>query len=274
MHELITTWRNFPTNISPYLLPGDKVLLQDSNRDCHMTSWIHYISDSNVGDPHDKRFHKCFHLGLLPQPFTGNIESASIYILMLNPGFGPSNYFGEYQMPEYRKAIISNLKQNHKDGRNPFFLLDPRFSWHGGYDYWHKKLRNLIAEFASGVHISYGKSREFFQQKIAVLDLVPYHSINFSMPKSTLNELRSVKLIRSYVNEVLVPKAKRGQCIIIIARGEKKWELHNLNKLSLKQIIIYKKGAARSAYLTPNSSGGKAILKFLMKIWGQTGHLF
>ncbi len=258
MHELLTTWRNFSTNIGPYILPGDEALLQEGHY-CNITSWSRYVRDREFGAPGDKRFH----LGLLPQPFQGDIESASVYILMSNPGLGPADYYGEYEVPEYKDAMINNLKQTAANRRNPFLFLDPRFSWHGGYKYWHSKFTKLIAEFGNSVGVSYGESREFFQKKIAILELVPYHSINFHLKGKTFNELHSVKLIRSYVIDVLVPKAQKRQCLIIIARGERMWHLRK----TPKQIIRYSKSEAQSAYLTPNSSGGKAILKFLKRIW-------
>ena len=73
----------FQPNIGPYILPGDEELLRDRDCYCHVTNWEHYISDSNFGVPGDKRFH----LGLLPQPFKGDVESESVDV---KPGTSPT----------------------------------------------------------------------------------------------------------------------------------------------------------------------------------------
>ena len=44
-----------------------------------------------------KSDYKWLHLGLIPDPFMGDMLNASIYVLMLNPGLGPGDYF-EYKV--------------------------------------------------------------------------------------------------------------------------------------------------------------------------------
>jgi hypothetical protein len=66
--------------------------------------------------------------GLLPQPFIGDLRLASIYVLSLNPGLQPSDYYGEYAVPEYRNAFLANLKQQFHEKAPPFIFLDPHYS--------------------------------------------------------------------------------------------------------------------------------------------------
>jgi len=89
------------------------------------------------------------HLSLLPQPFIGDVKNASIYILELNPGLGPSDYYGESEVPEYHDALLANLQQDFSKSDLPFLFLDPKFAWHGGFDWWHGKLAKVIEELQS-----------------------------------------------------------------------------------------------------------------------------
>ena len=51
------------------------------------------------------------HLGLLPMPFAGRLDRADIFILLLNPGFRPSDYFAEFRDEAFRKAWSDNIRQ-------------------------------------------------------------------------------------------------------------------------------------------------------------------
>ena len=180
MHALLSAWKDFQPKQAPYVLPGDEGLLAETQLCCRFAGWNGFVADPEFGAPGNSKLH----LDLLPIPFVGNLKTASVFLLMLNPGFGPHDYFGEYAVPEYRSALLDNLRQTRG---NSFVFLDPRFSWHGGFDYWHTKLRNVIVAFAQNSGISYGRARQFFQSSIAALELAPYHSVNFSVPGEVLS---------------------------------------------------------------------------------------
>ena len=254
MHQLISTWKNFDSDQLPYLLPEEQETLPKRFLNDSHNNWNDYISDPDFWAPPDKRFHP----SLLPIPFVGNLKNASVYLLMLNPGFGPHDYFGEYAVSEYREALKSNIRQQPNCS---FLFLDPRYSWHGGYDYWHKKLQKSISEFADKTNISYGNAQCYFKSQIAALELVPYHSSKFALTKGVQNNLHSVKLNRSFVHDILIPRAKNSECLIIATRASKHWELPD----DCKNIVTYTGAEARSAHLTPNSRGGKAILNFFLE---------
>ena len=80
-------------------------------------------------------------------PFVGPIGTASVVILMLNPELSTSDYFGEFEIESYRKALRRNLKTASRGGI-PNLFLDPAHSWHSGFRYWHdRKLGKLIDLF-------------------------------------------------------------------------------------------------------------------------------
>ena len=107
--------------------------------------WDSYIASDDYGGKTNKRLH----LGLYPQPYIGDVTNASIYILLLNPGLGPIDYYsetGENGSENFRAALRNNLKQNFEDNEYPFMFLDPQFSWHSGYTWWHERLAKICLE--------------------------------------------------------------------------------------------------------------------------------
>jgi hypothetical protein len=169
---------------------------------------------------------------------------------MLNPGWGPHDYFSEYKNPEYRKALIENIQQK---GTNPFLFLDPRFSWHGGYTYWHAKLHQLIATFAHETCIHYSLAREFFQKEIAVVELVPYRSVSSSVSSAVVKKLQSGILAREFI----IKRALTTDCLVVATRAVKNWDLPNQDN-----VICFDSKQARSAHLTAKS---REIVTFLKR---------
>lgn len=255
VHPLIEAWQRFDATEPPYFLRGDKggdKAITDK-RWASDLSWESYSRNHNFGEPDDGRFH----LGLLPVPFQGNLAHASVYILLLNPGFGPHDYFAEYSVPAFRQARLENLKQT---SECQFIGLSPEFSWHGGFRYWHARLSSLISEFAKNNHISYGDSRRFFASEIASIELVPYHSKTFALPRKLLNELLSVQLAQRFAKDVLLPRAKENDCLLVVTRSSRSWDLE-----AGQNVVIYEGSETRSAHLSPRSRGGGAILRFLQQ---------
>ena len=107
------------------------------------------------------------------------MRNASIYVLMLNPGLGPGDYF-EYKVPSYRRALLANLRQKRKKGVMPFVCLDSRFAWQGGFGYWHQKLEEVIKALATSKRMSLAKARWTLGTELAVVQLVPYPAPHLS----------------------------------------------------------------------------------------------
>jgi hypothetical protein len=252
MHEFVESWKSFNSEAVPFVLPGDEALLTEPSIVCRTKGWADFVSDPDFDAPGNTRLH----VDLLPMPFIGNLSNASVFMLMLNPGFGPHDYFGEFEVPEYRAALLSNLRQS---GENSFLFLDPRFSWHGGYRYWHRKLQGVILALASQRGISYGLARQFVQSQIASIELVPYHSLKFAVPKRVSKKLESVRLAKAFVHSELLPKADSGECLVIVTRAVKSWGL-----TKNENVVLYSGSEARKADLGTRGRGGKAMLTFLL----------
>jgi hypothetical protein len=251
-HELIQAWRDFyPGPQGPHLLEGDNVLRARHGSWCCFDTWNAYVSNPTFASPNDRRFH----LGLIPVPFIGNLGRASVFVLLLNPGLGPHDYYAEYEVPAFRAARIANLRQR---SSVPFLEFQPEFSWHGGFRYWHSKLAGLIFDFSKQVGASFSEARAFFQSQLAAIQLVPYHSATFALPNGALKKLVSVQLAKSYVHEILVPRARARDCIIVVARAGNVWGLQEG-----PSVVRYNGAETRSAHLSLQSRGGAKIAKFL-----------
>ncbi len=253
--DLLQEWANWKCDRPPFVLGLDKDEL-DSRRDRTIVipSWANAYRDKDFGAP-DKDLR--LHLGLLPQPFCGDLQHASIYVLLLNPGLSPHDYYGEHKVAQYSKALLANLKQ--RSGSVPFFFLDPQYSWHSGFDWWHRKLAKVIESLAKSWGLSFRDARVRLARELASIELVPYHS---ARPwDGWIQRLRSVALARSFVHDKVVPRVKQGKAIVIVTRQAKVWKLQEDDN----NIICYRAQEARAAHLGPKSRGGKAILRHLTR---------
>lgn len=216
--------------------------------------WTTAIARDDYCAPGDTRLH----LGLLPEPFCGDVRTATIYVLLLNPGLGPTDYYGELQVPAFRAARLQNLRQDFSAGDLPFYMLDPAFSWHGGFTWWHRKFAGVISELARRRAISFAAAQRVLALELASIELVPYHSATFSDADGWLQRLQSVSLARTFVREYVIPRVESGKALVIATRQVNQWNLPDL-----PGVIRYSPGQARGAHLTPNSPGGGAILRWL-----------
>ena len=125
--NLLAEWAAWQPTTAPHVLEGDRLVLssqRSTESSLTTTSWTEAYRRGDFCAPNDRRLH----LGLLPQPFCGDLRSASVYVLLLNPGLGPSDYFAEYEGPGFRDAWLANLRQDFTDVRFPFVFLDPQFA--------------------------------------------------------------------------------------------------------------------------------------------------
>jgi hypothetical protein len=259
MHDLEKEWARFEPTDGVNLLNGDDLLRQPEVSARYVV--LHPSWDSLTGQTDFGVWDARLHLSLLPQPFFGCLSTASVFVLTLNPGLHPTDYFAEFCVHEYKEALINTLRQR-LDDRFPFIWFNPRFSWHSGFSYWHGRFARLVDTFAGEFGIPRVKALSFFARSVATIELLPYHSVRFGLPRRILRELHSVDLAHSFVWDVLVPRSKAGQVLLIAARQGGEWGLPEH-----RNTVVYSGAETRAAYLTPNSRGGEAILKHLKAAW-------
>lgn len=256
--NLLKAWENWKPESPPYLLDSDLNVLkphQNSKAIASYCCWKEAISDPVFFRPSDRRLH----LGLLPQPFFGDVRNAAIYILLLNPGLSPTDYYGEYEVPGFRETLLANLKQQHQKGMIPFLFLDPQFSWHAGFHWWHGKLVKVIECLASGWKVSFAAAQRRLGATLASIELLPYHSLAFEDGGNWLRNLSSVVLARDFVKEFVHPRVKSGEAIVIATRKVAYWDLPDHDG-----VVKYTAAQARAAHLTPDSPGGRPFSRICL----------
>lgn len=254
--SLLDAWSNWPCKGHPFVLADDReVLLTARSQRATVVyrDWEEATSSPEFCRPGDSRLH----LGLVPEPFCGDIRNASIYVLLLNPGLGPTDYYGEFRVPEFRAARLRNLRQVRNEGDLPFYMLDPKFSWHGGFAWWNRKFAGITARLADRRSISFAAAQRLLASELASIELVPYHSATFRDSGGWLKQLRSVSLAREFVRDYVVPKVNRSEAIVIATRQVGLWALP-----VMPGVVQYSGGQTRGAHLTPASPGGEAILRW------------
>lgn len=255
VHPLVAGWRRCDVETAPFYFPDDRLGGTKNNgvERALLSSHREYVQSPLFGSRKDSSLH----LGLLPVPYLGNLERASIFVLMLNPGLGAGDYFAEYEVPGYREALISNLRQENGQNEYPFFALDPRLAWTGAFAYWHDRLRRIVEELVWQRQLSYLEALSLMAIRVACVQLFPYHSRSFKA-HALAGRVESSRLAQQYVHEVLAPRAAAGEITIVVARQGEKWGLDEG-----ENVVVYRGGECRGAYLGPRTRGGKAIMRQL-----------
>ncbi len=138
---------------------------------------------------------------LLPQPWTGNFQTAEVFLLALNPGFNEDDHV-ELRNPDYAEQWRLALSFQ---TRTPFYFLDPAFQSTGGFRWWHRRLRDLIDEVGL----------DAVAQKVMCIEHFPYKSVRYRPLAITLPSQRfSFELV-----EDAIQRRKK----IVVMRSERVW---------------------------------------------------
>lgn len=146
---------------------------------------------------------------LLPEPFTGDIETCKVVILNLNPGIsdGDELFKGNQQLLDLTQKTLK-----HQLGHSMWFdeIRDSNGELHPGCKWWKSRTKTLRQKL--GGENSRNDDGKYL--KMFVLEFFPYHTRN----ASEFPELASDKY-RNY----LLNKAMEAGKLIVIMRGARLW---------------------------------------------------
>ena len=150
------------------------------------------------------------HTELLPEPFVGDIKSAAVLLLNMNPAYDAKE-LAFHRDPSFVAVARANLTQRALE--YPFYFLDP--SGHSpGHTYWSQHLRALTEACGGPLIVA---------RSVAVLEWCPYHSLSMSQTGAAL-EVPSQAFSFGVVERALT----RGTVVIMIRAVE--WcEIENLH---------------------------------------------
>lgn len=141
---------------------------------------------------------------LLPQPYFGNIASAKVFCLLLNPGCARTEDNVELDCQKLQQALRDNLNP----ATSRLVHLDDEFDWTSGGRWFRQKLLNPLARC--------GVTSEDLHHNFAVIEYFPYHSATFD-----------VKLNRPLESQrygfEIVRQAIADNAIILLMRGKEMW---------------------------------------------------
>ncbi len=257
-NPLVKFWDKCDLKIGPYFHPEDEKELFKKNgaflADGKIKTYKEYLTRPEFSQLDSTKLH----LSLLPVPYGGDLATADIFILLLNPGVAYSDYL-ELENTAYRDAVEYTLRQDFSRTEFPFIWLNPEFSWHSGFKWWEEKLRSIIKIIAERkFNDNYLYALRDLSQRLAMVELVPYPSCKFG-PESLAKNLSSAQAAMKYIHETVVPLAQTGKKTLIVTRQIKTWRISNQGHE--KNIVIYNSSEARGAHLTRNTRGGQAILR-------------
>jgi hypothetical protein len=221
-------------------------------------SFNEYIGGNRFGK-NDKQPH----LSLLPAPFIGNLQSAKIFILLMNPGLSTTDYYAE-EVQEFRNAQISNLHQTNANDEFPFFLLNPEFAWSGGFIWWEALLRPILLKLVESKQVdTYYEALAFLAKKLAVIELIPYHSVDGKAFNGRGNPWRNLASAKEALKFVQRLCNSSTHPLILVLRSHKRWHLETHKKCS-----CFRCPAIRRPTLNPDieemaGNAGRAILEAL-----------
>jgi hypothetical protein len=213
-----------PLRKPPFIHPEDLPAIQNHAAELlkvPATKFRQFLASQRFGDLTDHRFH----FSLLPIPYLGDLNRADIFILQLNPGFNVNNYYAEWNVPAFRRRVERNVRQELDGVDFPFYSLDPELCWYSGYRWWEGKLRDIAATIANRKYKGrYLDALRELSRRIAVIELVPYHSIAFKEHR-LVRVLPSTARARDLVQLNLLKRAPSGRVLVIAMRKVTAWGL-------------------------------------------------
>lgn len=144
------------------------------------------------------------HVELLPQPYLGDVLSARVICLLLNPGCSGSEDNIELNCCRLQKALRDNLSLS----APRLVYLDDEFDWTSGGKWMRQKILDPLSK--------HGVTRNDLNRNFAIVEYFPYHSRTFDV------RLGAPLESQRYGFE-LVRRAIRDNAIILLMRGKELW---------------------------------------------------
>ena len=249
-HRLLDAWKSVAHSRAPFILKGDGAALGSEG-----ILWNSLDESAFLDSDQFLRKSDQFFMGLVPQPYLGRVLNASVYILMLNPGFSSLDLYAESNEKAFKSALLEQL-----DGTRPNLYMDPRFHWTGGFQYWTGKLSRHVDKLGEIFARKPSNVLSFIADEVAILELVPYHSARCPLSPGSMRRLESVRLMREFFAEYVLPRCANDECSVVVSRGAGVWKAS-----PAKNVLVYSPQQARAAHFGLQSEGGRVILNRLVR---------
>jgi predicted nucleotidyltransferase len=244
-------WRSYAFGGPPFVHPDDNALLrgridftQASNSSADLGA---FLRGHGFQPPQRDRFA----VSLYPVPYIGDLATAEIIVLLLNPGYELADVW-EMEHPEFKAALRETIYQDLANRQFKFICIDPQFSWHSGFRWWERRLRPLTQQVAARAGLTYSAALRLLAAKLGCIELVPYRSAGLT-PSADLMKLPSVTAALALVTELA---QNRPDITWLLPRQVKRWS----DALSCAHVHPIP-GHTRSVSFSPSNELGAAIAK-------------
>jgi len=217
--------------------------------------WSKETNKEKEKDNLDKGIHsdKCFQFGLRPQQIVGNMKEAKIFLLNLNPSFDVEKYL-DFDDEEKLKDILEEVLASNGSPNieYPFYFLNPELKDTGGETWW-----NNGHHFKSYIEECYDIKK--LAKLFCCIELIPYHARKLPISINKMLECPSVKNVKDFVREVLIPKAKKEDIVIICLRSKKYWDIEK--EINDKSYNVYFSPNPQRANFSINNEKSEHVKK-------------
>lgn len=202
-------------------------------------------------------------LNLLPIPVNGNLRSADVVILLLNPGFGDADAEWSNSYEIKLASEWATLHQRDWPTEYPLFDLNPALVDSGGAKYWAGPLGRMKGKLGHLAHALAAQKdhdhdhthiRKELSNRIAVVQRVAYRSKSFRNLPLLKSSEESFRLAKALITE--------GEKLVVIPYGIQHWGYANPKQT--ERLVVYNHGL-RSAHIAPTSAGYHAVVERLRR---------
>lgn len=176
--QIANPWLDLPKK-DPFVLPSDRAIIERIN--------------ACAKPEHQIR------LEVLPVPFLGSLEKASVVLLSLNPGIDDQ----DFDIFRRDKDYVEQNRRTLSFESNPsFFYLGRQFAYTEGYKWWFKRLRKLIEICGHETVASKIMCIEYFpyhsRKYATTTPLIPSQNYGFSLARQAIAQQKVIVVMRSY----------------------------------------------------------------------------
>jgi hypothetical protein len=188
-----------------------------------------------------------FHLSLSPAPYMGNLRTADIFLLMINPTVGYSDYCTDSDQ-RFRAALARTREQDFKEGELGCLALNPEFCSSSWFYYYERLFSTILWKYASIKAVTYLRALQELSRRLAILELVPYYSKSAGqINKKFVGGLPSARKAIKAAKELQVKATHEDATVIVRWKGNI-WEFENTDGIT-QAIARNGLGFAREAVL-------------------------
>jgi hypothetical protein len=184
--------------------------------------------------------------GMLPEPYQGHVSNAKVVFLMLNPCFDETDK-KFYANNEYYNEVIDTINQD-LNKEYPFSILHPKWASSPASRYWRRQMGKYAEAVSNIMDISFEGGMKIIAEKVATVELFPYHSKNWTSTKS-LMQIQSVKYSRYLAKKAINDPGK----IVVCTRAIREWSMGKCDLTKFDASLLPTKRSKQSPSLGPGN---------------------